>query len=78
MFKKLFSPSHRKLKVSLLSMFLITVGYVFTGFFSELNESYFTFVMGILAAAGIHHGANVTNKNVLGKHGILKPDEELP
>lgn len=66
---------NRKVKISVLCMFLITAGYVATGFFPLLVDAYGTFMAGILASGGILAGAVVTEK-ALTKDVYLKELEK--
>ena len=65
----------RKYRVVLLSIVLITAGFVAT-MHPALAVNYGVFVTAILSAAGLYGGMNITNKHVLAKHGIL-PKEEI-
>lgn len=62
----------RKYKVALLSLALCTACYIGTGFFDGLKDNYGTFVMAVGMVLGLYGGANVGNKWVLAKHGVLK------
>lgn len=62
----------RKYKIALLSLALCTVCFIGTGFFEGLEENYGTFVMAVGMVLGLYGGANVGNKWVLAKHGVLK------
>lgn len=64
--------SDRKYKIALLSLALCTVCFLATGFIPALEENYGTFVMAIGMVLGLYGGANVGNKWVLAKHGVLK------
>ncbi len=62
----------RKYKIALLSLALCTVCFIGTGFFEGLQENYGTFVMAVGMVLGLYGGANVGNKWVLAKHGVLR------
>jgi hypothetical protein len=66
----------RKYRIALVTMTLITLGFIATGFFITLAPQYDAFVMALLAGAGLYGGINVANKHVLGKHGVLSGNEE--
>ncbi len=63
----------RKYRVAMLSFFLVTAGYLATHFSDRLKESYFTFVGAVSTVLTLYGAANVSNKWVLAKNGILTP-----
>lgn len=69
------SYSNRKYRIALLSFFLVTLGYGITHFSDRLKDSYFTFVGAIGTILTLYGAANVGNKWVLAKNGILTPTD---
>lgn len=64
----------RKYKLALLALALITAGYIVTHFSDRLKDSYMLFIGGIGTVLSLYGAANVSNKWVLAKHGVLPTD----
>lgn len=68
--------SERKYKFSLIALALVTIGYFATHFSDRLKDSYLTFIGGVGTVLTLYGAANVSNKWVLAKHGILAPGSD--
>lgn len=62
----------RKYKVALMALALCTACFAGTAFSERLGDNYGTFVMAMGMVLGLYGSANVGNKWVLAKHGVLK------
>lgn len=69
------SHPNRKFRIALLSFFLVTMGYGMTHFSDRLERSYFVYVGAISGILTLYGAANVGNKWVLAKNGILTPTD---
>lgn len=68
----------RKYRIALLSLALCTLAFLATAYNDKLGTNYGTFVMAVGMVLGLYGGANVGNKWVLAKHGVLKgPNGEV-
>ncbi len=65
----------RKYRIALLSLFLVTAGYLATHFSDRLKESYFHLIVGVETVLTLYGAANVGNKWVLAKNGVLVSQE---
>jgi len=52
----------RKLHISYVVMLLVTIGYIATGKWPALSETYSQYIMGLLSGAGLYLGSNTLTK----------------
>jgi uncharacterized membrane protein YuzA (DUF378 family) len=67
--KKHTSNFSRKYIVSLLSLGLLSGGFLVSHYFGDISTLYSTFVYGILGIAGLYKVSNVMDGWVDNKHG---------